>query len=158
MAKENTQYIELEKLIVTRAQGVFLWVFLIVEELLEGITNRDRIQTLILLVDSLPTTLEGYFERIIYNIDKRYRTSAARVLQISSDAPERLKLLTYDYFDEEETERTDTSHVHAIERYPEDLRRRLNARTKGLLEIVETAYGPEDAMALPHRMQIFSIK
>lgn len=56
--KDSARCKELEDEIVSRAQGVFLWVFLVVRSLMDGLTNADRITDLERRLQALPTDLE----------------------------------------------------------------------------------------------------
>lgn len=58
--------------ITSRAQGVFLWVRLIVDELLEGLTNGDSLLELELLTSKVPDDLKGFFAHIIGKIKEKY--------------------------------------------------------------------------------------
>lgn len=59
--------------IVSRAQGVFLWVFLVVRSLVQGLTNADRITDLERRLRSLPTDLETYFRHMLDTIEDVYK-------------------------------------------------------------------------------------
>lgn len=50
--------------IVANAEGVFLWVFLVLRSLLEGLTNADRIIDLQRRLEEIPRDLDRYFESI----------------------------------------------------------------------------------------------
>jgi hypothetical protein len=69
--------------IVDRAQGVFLWVFLIVRSLIRGLCNGDTVQDLQNRLRQFPQELEPYFQHMISSIDDVYRMEMAELLQIS---------------------------------------------------------------------------
>ena len=68
--------------IVQRSSGVFLWVFLIVRSLVQGMTNEDTEKELQARFDELPTELEDYFRCILKKGDKIYQRQAARLYLI----------------------------------------------------------------------------
>jgi hypothetical protein len=85
---------------VDSAKGVFLWVFLVVRSLLEGLTNADRIVDLQRLKD-LPTDLNEYFQRILYTVDEMYRQQTVLMFQVTLRAHETLPLMNYWFIDQE---------------------------------------------------------
>jgi len=52
--------------IVWRANGVFLWVTLVIQSLLDGLTNSDRVKDLQSRVDETPEDLKEYFKTILF--------------------------------------------------------------------------------------------
>ncbi|KAK4457937.1 hypothetical protein QBC42DRAFT_300739 [Cladorrhinum samala] len=68
--------------IVDASSGVFLWVYLVVRSLLEGLTNYDGIDDLRARFQELPTDLEALFQHMWDRIPKRYRAEASRLLQL----------------------------------------------------------------------------
>ena len=55
--------------IVQNAQGVFLWVRIVVNDLLRGMSNDDNLSDLQKRLQSLPTTLAAYYQHMFDNID-----------------------------------------------------------------------------------------
>jgi hypothetical protein len=88
--------------IVHRAQGVFLWVFLVIKSLREGITNGDGISLLHERLLELPSDLEQFFERLIRSVDKVYRKRMSATFQVALQAPRPLSLIQYSFVDKEE--------------------------------------------------------
>ena len=62
--------------LVTKAQGVFLWVHLVVRSLIEGLQNSDRIVDLQRRLRGFPSDLEDYFQHIFDSLDPIYRSSS----------------------------------------------------------------------------------
>lgn len=131
-----------EQEVVTRAQGVFLWVALASQSLLRGFTNADRICDLQERLRLLPPTLEEYFQHMLDSVEEVYRRMTVQAFQICLQAEEPLPLMTYSFLDE-----LADFDLHAkirplkpkeIEDRLEYMRRRLDARTKGLLEVAES--------------------
>jgi hypothetical protein len=137
---DDIRYRELILEIVDRAQGVFLWVFLVVRSLREGLVNRDSISILQKRLRSLPTDLEAFFEHILNSIDKVYQENLAFTFQVALQAPEPLHLITYSYLDEEKPDFAIKAPIGPIDivetrARQKEIQRRLNGRSKGLLEV-----------------------
>jgi hypothetical protein len=120
----------------TKACGVFLWVTLVVQSLLEGLTDGERLSDLQRRLDSLPSDLETLFWRILHSVDFE---RISQLLQIVRAAPYPLTILFLSYADED-----DPNFVFNLPTRPVPdtiisssvalMRRRLNACSKGLLE------------------------
>ena len=125
--------------IIEKASGVFLWVRLVVQSLLQGLTNSDRISDLQRRLETLPSDLEDLFDKILNSLDSFYYKHACQYLQIVRAAQHPISLLGFYYADEEDTDsamRADVKGLTDAEQNlrKEDMRRRLNSRCKGLLE------------------------
>ena len=136
--------------IISKADGVFLWVRLVVEQMLRGFRDGETIRTLKRKVDSLPPDLDGFFQRIIDSIEPAYRREGSAYLQTAlfSIQDEQTAwphgLLEYTFLEHEEPgfalnsdydfEELVLDNLNALE-YRIDLgKRRLNGRCMGLLE------------------------
>ena len=128
--------------ISNRAQGVFLWVFLVTQLLREGLTNDDSLQDLMKRLESFPTDLEKFIKQILESVDPFYYPKTARMLKVTVAAKEPFPPFVYALlereFDDEDYalnepvqpfEPTDWDPLVAT--VPQHLR----ARCKGLLEI-----------------------
>ena len=136
----DTRYPELVTEILNKAQGVFLWVFLAVRSLVQGLTNADRISDLQRRLSLLPPTLEDYFRHIFNSVEEVYREQTAQAFQASLQAAEPLSLMTFSFLDEEDPNFAFRAKVEPLSRSEilsrqEDMRRRLDGRCKGLLEV-----------------------
>jgi hypothetical protein len=125
--------------IVTKASGVFLWVFLVVKSLMEGLTNADRMADLERRLMELPADLEQYFLHILTSLDRFYLFQAAQLFRLALEARKPLSVLTFSYLDEEDPEFAIKRVIQPISDHEEALRcetieRRLNSRCKGRLE------------------------
>ncbi|KAL9619549.1 MAG: hypothetical protein Q9160_005825 [Pyrenula sp. 1 TL-2023] len=69
--------------IVRKASGVFLWVRLVVRELLKALRDGDGIRTLVRKLDDIPADLDAYFTRLMDSIEDQHRQEAATLLQIA---------------------------------------------------------------------------
>lgn len=81
--------------VVENSRGVFLWVFLVTESLLRGLDNEDRIAELRQRLDATPKTLQGFYDRMLDNIDDPYREQAAQILQVALASDEPLSICIY---------------------------------------------------------------
>lgn len=67
--------------IVKRAQGVFLWVYLVIRSLQDGLSNGDEIAMLQRRLESLPTDLDAYFSHMMKSTDPIYQEKLACMLR-----------------------------------------------------------------------------
>ncbi|KAL9621621.1 MAG: hypothetical protein Q9160_004013 [Pyrenula sp. 1 TL-2023] len=143
--------------IVEKARGVFLWVSLVVKSLLTGLKNADRMSDLQKRLDEFPTTLEDFFRHMLDSVDGIYRSQTAEAFTFALEAVEPLSLMTFSFLDEEDPELAMTSSVKPLSEKDiidrlDDMRRRLNARCKGLLEVskdVQLRTGTQTSFTLP---------
>ncbi|KAH6114436.1 hypothetical protein HBI69_124190 [Parastagonospora nodorum] len=122
--------------IVAAANGVFLWVVLVVRSFQEGLRQGDSITRLRNRLRELPTNLEEYFERILFHdVQKTYRDQAAQMFLVALAAKENLPLMAYWFLDEQElpTERQELKAQQTSKRH-RAAKKRLIASCKGLLE------------------------
>ena len=139
--------------IVQNAQGVFLWVRIVVGNLLRGLSNDDNLSDLQRRLHSLPTTLTAYFRHMFDNIDDFYREETAEILLICLEGIQPLSLLAFWFY---ERERVEPNYALRADRTPfiradvvavfESVHKRLNARGQDLLEIEADAATVEDLM------------
>ena len=86
--------------ILDKANGVFLWVFLVVRSLLRGLAKHDDIDVLVPRLHDLPSDLEDYFQHILDAIETTYHDRTARIFQLAVvGAP--LPLTTFWYVPQE---------------------------------------------------------
>jgi hypothetical protein len=74
--------------ITERAQGVFLWVYLVTRQLKEGLMNHDTASDLRKRLDSIPTDLEEFFKKIVDSVEPFYHDKMAGTLEIALAAEE----------------------------------------------------------------------
>ncbi|KAK2607040.1 hypothetical protein N8I77_005749 [Diaporthe amygdali] len=128
--------------IVQRAQGVFLWVVLVVRQLREGLTNYDTSKDLWKRLDRIPDGLTKFFRLIIESVEPFYLQKMAETLLIAAVGQGPLHSAIYTFHD-----RCDANPNYAIEeplvpwedeQLASEVRPysiRLNSRCKGLLEV-----------------------
>ena len=157
VGKEQCQ--ELIQECVTKSQGVFLWVFLVARSLSHGLTNGDSLSILQTRLRRLPSDLETYFLHILRQVDGIYRQSTARTFKEALQAVEPMPLLTYSFLDEEDPDFAVTLKHREVDKNDmkarnEKMSRRINGRSKGLLEICRGYPWPEilgDKVEFLHR-------
>ncbi|KAK7707111.1 hypothetical protein SLS64_007320 [Diaporthe eres] len=128
--------------IVQRAQGVFLWVVLVVRQLREGLTNCDTSKDLWKRLDRIPDGLTMFFRHMIESVEDFYLQKMAESLLIAAAGQGPLHSAIYMLHD-----RGDANPNYAIEeplipwtdeQLANEVRpcpMRLNSRCKGLLEV-----------------------
>ncbi|KAF2114584.1 hypothetical protein BDV96DRAFT_101489 [Lophiotrema nucula] len=135
--------------VVEKASGVFLWVRLVVESLLEGLSNADRMATLQARLDALPSDLEALYEKILNRLEPAYYKEACRVFRLLRQYRKAAHVNPGNWVDPTLLEMyfadIDDPGVcfdapwkplkldHAIKR-AEDMERRLKARCRGFIE------------------------
>ncbi|OCL12857.1 hypothetical protein AOQ84DRAFT_372706 [Glonium stellatum] len=73
--------------VINKASGVFLWVYLVVESLLQGLSNSDRVLDLQNRLNALPGDLEALFDNLLDRIDPVYFKQSARYSGFSGHIP-----------------------------------------------------------------------
>lgn len=134
----------LDESIALRADGVFLWLNLVVKSLRKGIRAGDRISDLQMRLSQLPQDLEALFDRILGDIDPEFRDHTIQYFDLMESSLEigPPNVMVFSYADEE----NETFGIHCpvspldmktYENKRDQLKRRLNTRCMGLLEITE---------------------
>jgi hypothetical protein len=83
-AADPVQASQLVKEIVTKASGVFLWVMLVVRDLLKGLTYHDKIPALQRQIEALPSELQDLYNTTVGQIEPSYLQEGSRILQMMS--------------------------------------------------------------------------
>jgi hypothetical protein len=141
LISEQVQASKITQQIVYDAHGVFLWVFLVVRSLREGIRNFDRLTDLQNRLREFPKDLDAFFRQMFDSMEPIYRKSAARTFQIALTVDEPLSLLDYWWADVEETDPEFLSKLPKsavgepiLRQRVVTMTKRINGRMKGLLE------------------------
>lgn len=147
--------------IAAKADGVFLWVNLVVASLQKGIKAGDRVLDLQRRLGQLPQDLEGLFGRILDDLDPEYLDHATQYFQLmeASLSVTPPNIMVFAYADEEdETFGVDFPIVPMdktiFEVTTAVLKKRLNSRCMGLLEITEQSEEPEDVFIDASRSRV----
>jgi hypothetical protein len=136
----------LTQAIVSRSSGVFLWVRLAVESLLDGLENFDIDDRLWERVHLLPSDLEDFYSQMLRKIASPYQREAQRLFKIALEAPKR--------FQESQFVCYANIDYASLEAHPEKyfarrnwsqarshFKRRLRNISGGLLEIIDDSKG-----------------
>ncbi|KAF2491866.1 hypothetical protein BU16DRAFT_542947 [Lophium mytilinum] len=129
--------------IAQKASGVFLWVSLVVDLLLAGLSNGDNMNDLEKRLESIPPDLEGFFQKILDSQEPAHREHASQLFQIfrasSGEIQSPLQVLTFAFADEDADAILEATIApldpEKLEAKIDRFRRRLNSRCKGLLEV-----------------------
>jgi hypothetical protein len=159
---ENTTFARLQQLepifagqlvenIASKASGVFLWVQLVVRSILAGITAGDRVEDLQRRLDLLPEDLENLYDKILESADEFYRDHAAQLFELMKESPEPPSALQLSFVDEglKTIKARPVAPIFNDEMAArvETMRRRINSRCKGLLEV-------ERKNAMPRELKV----
>ncbi|KAI9660993.1 MAG: hypothetical protein M1821_009320 [Bathelium mastoideum] len=126
--------------IAQKACGVFLWTSLVVDSLLTGLSNCDRISDLEKRLEETPDDLEELYEKMLKSIEKFYAGHVSQIFQLVREGNGNMTALMLSFADEEDENiafKTLTNPIANGEksmRY-EIVKKRLNSRSKGFLEI-----------------------
>jgi hypothetical protein len=148
LCQEDQRYLELELEIVEKAKGVFLWVFLVVRSLLQGLTNADKISDMQRRLKRFPAELEPFFKHMLDSVENIYQEEMASFFLVALQSAEPLSVTTYTYLEERDPNFAITVEVMPLDEaclpamYGE-MRKRLNARCKGLLEFVDDPFADD---------------
>ncbi|KAK4556700.1 hypothetical protein LTR86_006271 [Recurvomyces mirabilis] len=78
--RDPTGCVKLMDEIRAKAEGVFLWVHLVVRSLLRGLGNDDDLETLERRLNTYPDDLDGYFQRMFDRVESVYSEQSARLM------------------------------------------------------------------------------
>lgn len=138
----NPDATRLTAAVADRAHGVFLWVFLVVKQLREGLTNHDTLGDLWRRLHCIPEDLERFFKQILEGVEPFYHIKMAETLLMATTANEPLPGPIYGFHDVgyevddyAVKESLDPWGPTELRAFMEPFARRLNSRCKGLLEI-----------------------
>ncbi|KAK4207879.1 hypothetical protein QBC37DRAFT_454306 [Rhypophila decipiens] len=138
MKEDDHRCQELIHEIVIRADGVFFWARLVVNSLLQGVTNADRIVDLQRRLGTYPQDLTLLFERELFSVESDYQHATARFFQVTLDTRTILPLMAYWFIDQDDDNNHGSVITMPMEPWPVQrlrrMKRRLNACCKGLLE------------------------
>jgi hypothetical protein len=125
-----------------KAQGVFLWVTLVVKSLLSGLTQHDGLEELQHRLQTLPSDLRAFFARMLESIEDSYRIYASRILCLALCSTP-LPLMTFWWIrievkDPEYAIRADVQEIGETSRWTQTARNFLNKWAKDLLAVYDS--------------------
>jgi len=138
----NPHYRSLVPRITEKAQGVWLWVYLVVRSLIRGLEEGDKFELLEKRLNEFPEDLEQYFEHVLNKIEKVYRQETAEIFLIVVQAVRPLPVVAFEFW-EQETKEPDYALKKCVQPLPDEdaqelckkWRNLLNSRCKDLLEV-----------------------
>lgn len=72
--------------LMRKASGVFLWIILVVKKLLIGLGNYDEKESLLAVIDELPSDLEDLYDHMFGKMSTEYQQEASLFFQLISRA------------------------------------------------------------------------
>ena len=146
--------------IIRKASGVFLWVNLVVASLLAGMSYGDRISDLQRRLEALPPDLELLYEKILLSLDPFYLEHAAQLFKLVQASLRQPSLLMLSFADEEDPQCAIDYPIQTLSDAEillrsDTMRRRLNSRYKGFLEVgsarIDVQSGDDHTVQYLHR-------
>ncbi|KAJ3540508.1 hypothetical protein NM208_g5041 [Fusarium decemcellulare] len=125
--------------IVKKAKGVFLWTALVTQTLLENLIDGSGLPRLQEILDTMPSEIESLYDAIYEVIPKRLLPEVSVMLQLYVVAFQPVDCMTLWLADEARGKPTATqTRIQGLdmEKIHATLKRRLGARTRGILELV----------------------
>ena len=138
--KDPSGCAELASSIVEKAEAVFLWVFFVIRDLMQGLRNEDGLRDLRRRLELIPADLEQHFAQMMSTLDSFYLEQVAQLFQVALHTDLAASLLTYSFLHEEDLDYAIKLKVEPLktaevcDRFI-SMERRLNSRCKGLLEV-----------------------
>ncbi|KAL9116324.1 MAG: hypothetical protein Q9187_007152 [Circinaria calcarea] len=124
----NVQIHQLSTDIVKKVEGVFIWVRIVVDELVERIMDGDTIPQLLGALLAIPTELEDLYRQILLRIKPEYRRESYLIFQIMLSCLTQISLNNLMAV-------LDVALGGEVAKMPqENMHRRLHSRCGGLLE------------------------
>lgn len=132
--------------VVQKAQGVFLWVYLVILSLTQGMIEGDSILQLRSRLDDIPGDLEDYFRKILDTIPEQYRPLAGSYFNVMTATMHEVSAMTLSFLEESHSDfLTETPvkpvAISLINARKRSMARRLESRCKGLLQVNSKPYG-----------------
>lgn len=135
---ERMQIEGLSEKICSRAQGVFLWVKLTLDELLARLTAGDSIEQLHETLSAIPDDLEALYQRMLTNIREEYRKESYTMLQIVQCSLRPLTLVRFTEAFHYSTASSITNRSPCLssgEYNVQGMKRKIQSRCMGLIEV-----------------------
>ncbi|KAK4443848.1 hypothetical protein QBC34DRAFT_443079 [Podospora aff. communis PSN243] len=127
---------QLTKSVVDKAAGVFLWVSIVVQLLLAGLTEGDSISDLQAVLDQLQGDLENLYEGIWSSVDEKYRVQGVQFFLMFNVIKEKMALAgPLLWLADDPAPHNHSLRAMDVKKINTVMKRRLTSRTKGLLEL-----------------------
>ncbi len=131
---------ELVQEMLTKAQGVFLWVSLVIRSLNEGLRNADSVSELRQRLRLIPKELDDYIKQILEGLEGFYLEQASQTFQVALSSEIPFRLITMSYIHEDDPKLMVGTTLQPLSEKQIASRQnaaavRINARCKGLVKI-----------------------
>jgi hypothetical protein len=93
--------------IAEHAQGVWLWVYLVISALIQAMNRNESFRSLQKILLELPSELEGVFQHITDSVEKRYRKQMAQIILVALEShslPDPFPMHAFCLLEEEESD------------------------------------------------------
>ena len=149
----------LAKIISSRASGVFLWVVLVVQSMLRGLSEGDDIDELEDIVNGYPDELHDLYKHMFGRMKIAHRLQASkffqyifRCIEVEKTPPTALRL---SFIDKDDQTSSLCWPIRFMSRKEKDIRisaveSRLRSRCCGLIEVHHTTTRDEGTVSLLH--------
>ncbi|KAF3798823.1 hypothetical protein GCG54_00008281 [Colletotrichum gloeosporioides] len=150
LAERDFRCHQIAKTIVQRAQGVFLWVYLVVKSLQNGLVHEDTYEELQYRLEYLPGDLDDFFQHMIESIEDVYWDNSYRYFKIMIEADQAIPLLAFEFLDWEAKSpqygpqyamrmKVEVFSEEQLQSTYERVRKRVHARCNDLLHIEKSS-------------------
>ncbi|KAL2060091.1 hypothetical protein VTL71DRAFT_9913 [Oculimacula yallundae] len=154
----NSTYDDVIDLIVSEAEGVFLWVYLVVQSLKRGFIEGDTVKDLTRRIKALPKKLDDFFLDMLNSVEEVYHVQSAEILQVCQAHPDaQLPLMSASFFDQEDflfgtsLQASQRLKMDEIESCCKITERRVRARCRDLVVFVKVGWPEEWYIEFVHR-------
>lgn len=138
---------ELVSAIVKKARGVFLWVRLVIDDLLASRADGSSLHELMAIVDTVPAELGDFYSSIIDRIPQKYRLESYVMTETLVCSEIQLTLAIFArtvdcalcQTVQESLQRMKTGPLSIAS--PDEARRRIQSRCGGLVELIDSSNG-----------------
>ena len=149
--------------IAEKANGVFLWVILVVRSLLRGLHDYDTLDDLQEKLDELPSDIEKLYDHMLGNMSSKRHRQGSQLLQIALKSLEThgeypMTVLQLSRADDENYKRCFETGIEFMSKEQEEwqceaMEGRLRSRCCGLLEVQElwTPHDGRNTIGFLHR-------
>lgn len=104
MQLKKTDHQDVAWHIATGAEGLFLWVHLVVEQLLLAVWNEHTVQASREKLNKIPTELDDYYEQLMSSVAKSYidKVMMHRILLLALEKPDGFEMgaISFSWIDE----------------------------------------------------------
>ncbi|KAB8356624.1 hypothetical protein FH972_024201 [Carpinus fangiana] len=142
LVQRNARHNRILTKLVEKAQGVFLWIVLVIRFLRDSLADGNDPTELEKKLDEFPDDLESYFQRMLDNIPKHYQAEASQILLMLVAYPWALPLLMFRFIGPEipAADQSRPQTLNELQDQEAVLKTRLKARTVDLVEFTSQPY------------------